>query len=146
MCLWFRLSPESMCVVRRLSCKKGCFLVQLSCHRVWTKCTQLASFPTSRAAAAATQAAATCAREPWLGFARGALKDLLTWIAAVRARLVARSHQHVLQEPVVPLRFHQRHGEFIRPASPWWEDVCPRTSAAGVRLTERQRDGQEDRP
>lgn len=29
-----------------------------------------------------------------------------TWISAVRARLVVRSGQHVLQEPVVPLRFH----------------------------------------
>ncbi|KAA8581055.1 hypothetical protein FQN60_002636, partial [Etheostoma spectabile] len=58
---------------------------------------------------------------------RGRLGGFLTWIAAVRARFVARSRQHVLQEPVVPLRF-QCHGDSIRPASPRWEEASPRTS------------------
>lgn len=56
----------------------------------------------------------------------------LTWIAAVRARIVARRRQHVLQEPLVSLRF-QRHGESIRPASPRCGGACTRTSAAGHR-------------
>lgn len=51
----------------------------------------------------------------------GGGKVCLTWIAAVRALVVARSRQHVLQLQLVPLRF-QRHGEFIRPASPRWEE------------------------
>lgn len=68
----------------------------------------------------------------------------LTWVPAVRARIVARSRQHVLYEPIVALRFHQRHGDSIRPGSPRWGNTCSSTSAAGRET--RGSDRQQRRP
>lgn len=66
-------------------------------------------------------------RAPALRGGAGAVREpSLTWIAAVRARLVAGSGQHVLQQQLVPLRF-QRHGAFL--SVQMGGKACPRTSA-----------------
>ena len=75
---------------------------------------------------------------------------VLTWIAAVRARIVARSDQHVLQEPVVPLRF-LRHGEFYPSSLTAVGRRRRRSLAKNIRCREsdrqadRQMDGGRDR-